>query len=1524
MSLHEGNGLSPPLTRLSQSALHHMNSSSPPQTPSAQTRERKTRLERQILIPSHPETFFDDTTPIDTARDTTGRDIYEGDPHDLSLSPRHVIRASIVDNMVLSLDQFSNTRSASGFRSAEPDLPDSNSSRYAALRFGRRRGHTFSSSASSDPESLAEEPSRIGASGRIVSRWRNNSASNYQSDLKRIPSIRDESEPPTRAKISDSQRAVPRDARIQHERKRDSRQGSKSSTASSLDISQVLAGSRVDRSEHRRSASFDLGQHKHTMATMDGNNSHSALEMDAAPTPVVHAGPSRGGTSIRPPPSPGLEFGHLSISRRNSTTSSKSQATKKGRSETLGTSIIKGLDNKPIPRDASRNPAGKGSGPCASGSPAPSTMNRMLDTTQSTTQRPGFFRRVFGSSRNVSPAGVDVPATPLSSRNHSVSQGSDRLQMSQNTRPTSPSVKLHKQPPKDPNAPGSAGKDPPTLSKKPSSFFRRRKKSIAEPIPTPAALSLQPSTNEEIARLSEPSPVSSLRQVMGPYLATPAAGSMRSQANHPPSRSHVDLVDEDYPGRPSLAPQSSATMRSRPPVPRDMAQDETLSRRTLVVPGDDRNYDSFLTDTSSNEGGDWTMPGKSHRPKTSPTATTNHSTSSLTEDGPRRSNQDFISNLTAEPKGGDRITLDAASTSWSSDRQVQNKLSVRTDQTSLDPGLLSEHPKGDSITLTSGGGLTESPKASASDLSSYASASSTFNLPHSSGDKQSPTGHSDSRNTGNTDSASRHTIWEKAEKIYNHGDKTLDYQRTAAWLGESGPGKDELRQAYMTLFDWSDMNILVALRSLCSRITLKGEAQQVDRLLDAFSRRWCECNPNNGFKSVDVVHTICYSILLLNTDLYLADIDQKMTRSQFIRNTIPTIRRVAKDSAPEAFDTIRAGTWPRPNTVTPEPVSPSARSGTLPVESKVARSSIEMDQARRPSARPTDRLQREDSAETDILYGGSDPLVSAPFTGSARAWESTIESVLKVVYNSISKQRLPLYGALPDQPDPQESSTNLLSATSNLLRRTPSTVSKAQSEMSRGRTSEFRTATGRWTSKTRSRPRLYPMSSQPSARTSFDDQSSVWSPTISSTWSKASLGKTLTSMSVDSFGSEYPRGEYQKSIGFANALSQAIIREEAPFSLGNEEHLQGLKSLPLLEDESLGLAGAPWAKEGMLRHKQHLDGVDKRSKDRNWNECFAVIEKGWMRLFSFSVNAKSLRQRAKDRQKISNVVGGGNWMENAEEIWKFLLRQTIASALPPPGYSKARPHVWALSLPTGAVHLFHVGTPDIVKEFVSTANYWSARLSKEPLSGGISNIEYGWSDSVINRALIDPNASSASSTVPPPSLPQATTSATLPPPRPSIQSSLRSSLDMPSRSAPRLPGDRIFISEWTPPQQSLVSSQLLEVDQLRQLQAYVKSVEDELQKHNELRGPMLLAYSRGKENREKAMMNWERKSSYLLREIVKFRTYCDSLISARAEREKVLGERARTRGEGEREDRAGAGKERAEGKGGGVGVGVDV
>lgn len=638
--------------------------------------------------------------------------------------------------------------------------------------------------------------------------------------------------------------------------------------------------------------------------------------------------------------------------------------------------------------------------------------------------------------------------------------------------------------------------------------------------------------------------------------------------------------------------------------------------------------------------------------------------------------------------------------------------------------------------------------------------------------------------------------------------------------------------------------------------------------------------------------------MLLNTDLHVADIEQKMTRSQFVKNTMTTIQQAVADAAPDAFN--------RPS-ILPD------KNGLL--SSEDVRPSVD-DRSRRFSFKPAPKREASTDRVDGLPSDDCGPLVKAPFEGTMRAWEMQVEIVLKDIYTSIRDERLPLFGAEPSRnlgPAPQGLSVM------GMLKRTPSVLSKAPSESQssiRGRVADSNRAGGnRFVSKSRSRPRLNNGFS--SSRTSFDDNNSLWSPAPSSAaWSRYSLGRTQTSMSMDSFGKPLAGGDFQQSIGFANALSQAITRDDAsafgaaPSIMSDEGHV------PLLEDESLELAGPPWIKEGMVTHKHHLDGVDRKAKDRNWHEVFAVVQKGQMSLFSFSAN-KSLGRKSKaarNAKKSPVLVGGGNWQDNATNLGTFNLRQTLASALPSPGYSRARPHVWALSLPTGAVHLFQVGTPEITKEFVTTANYWSARLSTHPLVGGISNIEYGWSEACINNALVSAINESTSGSLPNgrTSRPGSSTASAHPPPasqgRASMQSSRSfrsSSFDyaLGSSSGPygsgatrgKLPGDRIHISDWAPPTQSMRPSTLPEREQLATLIAYVRGIEGELTAHNQLRSPMLLAFTPRGANANRAMANWERKSAYLLREIVKFRTYVDGLQQAEARREEIYAERGLAR-----------------------------
>ncbi|QSZ31200.1 hypothetical protein DSL72_000763 [Monilinia vaccinii-corymbosi] len=1507
-------------------------STSPPQTPEAQPpREDNITSSNQALNVRNGggQAFLDDITqdPSNAEHDAENVRRSHRDSHDLSLSPRQVTRDSLVDHMLLSLDRFSfgqedfslrnptlnEDRLYSAFGDDELYHPPQN----FAARGGR--GHAYSYSSDCDP---TDDSSRY--SDKISRGRRSNSSSNFQpGGLARVNSIRND--------IGGSLRGPPIPP-CGRRKNTGSSVGSKGSSANSFDLgyTQFTSSQRWAHGVAGRSSSLDYGCDYHHHLTSLSNvrrqtnadaSPDSTYDYDAAPTPTVPGGPRRPRPTSpimvsRPDPTI-LTSPMEKLERKRSAKSSKSAY--KPRSFTNPARHEYGLSDrrKELPPMPAFIKEQQPSSPSGGGSPKMKDLPPAAQpSTQAPKERPGFFRRVFGSARNTNVAGPESPPHVSTTSTETADRPGGKSHIANQMKPHT--ALLHRENPQSPKEP------PHVLTKKPSSFFRRRKKSVSEaetvpvpPMPMPPPTKLEPQTLRPGIQ-PEVSPVSSLSQVMNPYIHSP--GRPPTEA-HLPTASldrHVNDGISDHVERqpnvrgfsPDYDPDPNATIRPIPP-----------STPASAHAGDSRHpsYSSI------------NLPSRS--------ASTNLSTpgnfdEQAKEDGETLLRDSNDQDRDAEPQLGG-ATKDALGITFlaSPDLPGPSPSGVRDvapavaqcEEPSMAPAKeedwvvltpsKSEFPEKERVWLEPGSSEEDLPSTidtlKPRHANSIAAARSTDTIYQSAlslpllqvegqeeGPPSSPPGMSDGEDIvafeypdseGFDDVPPTEEDQLRAQKIYDGNEDFIQKEKATAWMGDEGADRARTLKAYMRLFDFANLNILASMRVLCSRLVLRGESQQVDRILDAFSKRWCESNPNHGFKSTDVVHTICYSVLLLNTDLHLADIEQKMTRSQFIKNTMPTIRRIVAESAQE-FGLSRPTVLPGKSSAFDDPNVNDENADAVSIE-------VYERPSWRSSFKPAPRQDPDNpNSPTPLDYDtpmdDCGPLVKAPFRGTQLTWEVQVEIVLKDFYNSIRNDRLPLFGAV-DRPQAPASSSNTLSVfTNGVLRRSPSVLSKSPSESAsyiRGRTAETVRTNGKWSNKTRSRPRLHPNSGMGSSRTSLDDQS-MWSPSVSSsTWSKYSLGKH-TSMSVDSLGSVFHAGDYQQSIGFANALSQAIIREETVHSSGSKggsDH-EELRVAPFLDDESLELAGAPWAKEGMVKHKHHLEALDKKSKDRNWVETFAVIEKGYMSLFSFS--SKSVRQKPKGKSN-GAVFGGGNWQENAENLGSFLLRQTIASSLPSPGYSKARPHVWALSLPTGAVHLFQVGTADIVKEFVSTANYWSARLSHHPLVGGISNIEYGWSDEIVNNALVmaineqnmRPSTSGA---------------------RPSMQSSLRSSLDhgYGGTIRSRLPGDRIVIHDWSPPIQSMRASNLMEPDQLKTLTAYVQSVEEELQKHNLLRNSMLLAYTPRHPNAQKAMANWEKKSSYLLREIVKFTTYIDSLHAAEIARQRIYAERADHRAVAERKD----------------------
>ena len=133
----------------------------------------------------------------------------------------------------------------------------------------------------------------------------------------------------------------------------------------------------------------------------------------------------------------------------------------------------------------------------------------------------------------------------------------------------------------------------------------------------------------------------------------------------------------------------------------------------------------------------------------------------------------------------------------------------------------------------------------------------------------------------------------------------LDKEVVGDYLGEPDEFIIAVLDEYAKLFDFRDVTLDRALRSFLSGFKLPGEAQKISRILECFAARYYEANPDS-VADADSAYVLSYSIIMLNTDRHNAQVKNKMTLEQFIRNNRGT--NGGKDWPAEAlvniFDSI--------------------------------------------------------------------------------------------------------------------------------------------------------------------------------------------------------------------------------------------------------------------------------------------------------------------------------------------------------------------------------------------------------------------------------------------------------------------------------------------------------------------------------------------------------------------------------------------------------------------------------------------
>jgi hypothetical protein len=882
---------------------------SPPRTPKAQSPgngnvalpDANQTLKVQ---PGPGQTWLDDITPVDpTSVRENGREKTPEprDSHDLSISPQQITRHSLVDHMLLSFDQL-------GYEHDDDNQPNIEDARlysncdeeqyqqgpeYTPPRNGRT-GHNYSYSSDYDNY---DNSTRFSAQQSRTRR--SNSSSNFRSGLGRIHSVRNDNASNTPFSRGPPVQIPPRGM---HSR---SGKGSKGSSANSFDLGYTQAGNnqRWSRRLSGRSSSFDYGDRSglHTSPSTrqgdigaPGYGQYSPYDYDAAPTPTIHGGPTRARPSSpilisRPEPPP--VDSPRKLERKRSTRSSKSAYKSKPASAGRADYSLHdpSHDLPPLPAFI-REPA-----------PAPLVgYGKTKEPPQTPKERPGFFRRVFGSSRNTSSPSSDPPM----SHGSTTSADTSERPSSKTTHAATLTKPHYPQPPPPP-------KDTPhVLSKRPSSIFRRRKKSVASDTPVPMVPPIHIQHKADVQQ-GLPSPVSSLRQVMNPYLKGTAKSPLDSE-HSPKDVNHRagETSDGNRTMRgfsPDYEPDKNATIRAVKSNPRDAIEISASYASGLKPPapqthgsnkgskgqsGDERGP-TFLQDNSDGDPdsrADISKPASSTG--SSQIAAHTSQSQSVTRDmalvaeyerihskrSPAPAKSDTSKPTSAiEPirhmvdtKLGQNKREGAASKDIVTSTRALNS-AEKGNRVWLEPSSSEEHLSAANIDLPNR--ATIPSRASGSTDTIYKSATSLpmvniddpdenqeAKAPNSSS-LQSPRLPLDSTpDTAMADDDDR----ERAQKIYDGNEDLVSREKAAAWMGDESAIRAKTLAAYMELYDFANLNILAALRALCNRLVLKAESQQVDRILEAFAKRWCQCNPNHGFKATGKLYdsSNCISAVL--------------------------------------------------------------------------------------------------------------------------------------------------------------------------------------------------------------------------------------------------------------------------------------------------------------------------------------------------------------------------------------------------------------------------------------------------------------------------------------------------------------------------------------------------------------------------------------------------------------------------------------------------------------------------------------
>ncbi|KAG2732186.1 hypothetical protein G9P44_004603 [Scheffersomyces stipitis] len=632
---------------------------------------------------------------------------------------------------------------------------------------------------------------------------------------------------------------------------------------------------------------------------------------------------------------------------------------------------------------------------------------------------------------------------------------------------------------------------------------------------------------------------------------------------------------------------------------------------------------------------------------------------------------------------------------------------------------------------------------------------------------------------------------EIAMKLYQEDFVSIQPEEYTQFLAANDDESAEIRSYYMDLFRW-DENLLMATRRLCSKLYLRGESQEIDRILSSFTKSYLKQHPSNIFctRNFEQIYIIIYSLILLNTALHNSELNKKSKISQadFIKNTFSTFMQ-------QSPSTSRKLTIKQRITIEQE---------LSTFYDDLSRTELHLKQAAPEDASP--RLHQPAVAkyrrgEHPLPHEfDNDPTFGHENQFSVLSRQATNSSIWST--DTTTNRRTSL--AMKRMTTTSSNASQFTSSQMSREQGKNARVGMARALMSdqnkfykNGNHSQFSQVTRNTTMTLRNRQSKDHMhSSNASNYGSLNKKSSRSSVVSRDSTTNSIFGDEVSVLSIDT--------QNLNQIDFDGLHDDAVSQQE--LENFNVEDYQDQYDL------TLELQGSPYLKEGLLKLKifnnDQQDGSQEmtapvssaastisnssgrgffsffsRSHTNNpsaarnqtstvgtsshvlsankFVENFVVVSKGELSLYSF--DPKVIKKHQQKVRKLKNKrsmqlmtitefdnleeenqedeVGDGNWLKNAAKIGSYNLCSCFAQLEKSSTSSTKKVYTWSLSFPKiskkpAKKFLFESGTKEIALEFVNTCNFWASKITAIPtLEESVSSIEYGWTnlDGIVNR-----------------------------------------------------------------------------------------------------------------------------------------------------------------------------------------------